>query len=431
MAGPCYRIGLLWRMAEVTLGRGLFRSIDLSKRTSTTELAALLHPMMQKQSGFHTHSHNNSTFFVQVPAEELWKGVVSVSNAGKKKGRGKRVGRKKATDLNKGQYLGTGKGNFVWPGLNVPIIKGREVLTLKQLPPDPKRSEEIIKLRDQMSRIRYTANPPLLRGWSGSRFPGQSVGPPDPVGDYTFEGFDSRVLEFKLVTNMTGTLGRKMSFSALVVTGNKNGLIGFGLGKAQLGKAAIRVAKNRAAQRLRFIPLYKNHTVYHNMFTQYHKSRVFIHKKEEGFGLRCHRALKTTCELIGIKDLHCKVEGSTKNVNAITNAFLDALINQETHSELADRMGYHVVEFRKERDNLPVVVASPSNGIAENSELKDEEEDLQVDFERLYYGGKCELKRRPKKWFFENTKSWKKKSAEMHAVRNQPQAQILRRAGLW
>lgn len=41
-----------------------------------------------------------------------------------------------------------------------------------------------------------------------------------------FEGFDTRVLEFKLVTNMTGTLGRKMRFSAFVVVGNKNGLAG-------------------------------------------------------------------------------------------------------------------------------------------------------------------------------------------------------------
>jgi len=47
-----------------------------------------------------------------------------------------------------------------------------------------------------------------------------------------------------------------------------------------------------------------------------------------GYGLRCHRALKTICELIGIKDLHCKVEGNTKNVKAITNAFFDALSNQ-------------------------------------------------------------------------------------------------------
>jgi len=49
---------------------------------------------------------------VTVSSELLWRGVTGVSNAGKKKGRGKRVGRKKATDLNRGQRLGVGKGMF-------------------------------------------------------------------------------------------------------------------------------------------------------------------------------------------------------------------------------------------------------------------------------------------------------------------------------
>ena len=43
-----------------------------------------------------------------VGADQLWEGVVAVSNAGRKRGRGKRVGRKKITDLNRGQMLGTG-----------------------------------------------------------------------------------------------------------------------------------------------------------------------------------------------------------------------------------------------------------------------------------------------------------------------------------
>jgi len=47
-----------------------------------------------------------------------------------------------------------------------------------------------------------------------------------------------------------------------------------------------------------------------------------------GYGLVCHRAMKTTAELMGIKDLHCKVEGSTGNVQAIIRAFFDALIHQ-------------------------------------------------------------------------------------------------------
>lgn len=110
---------------------------------------------------------------------------------------------------------------------------------------------------------------------------------------------------------------------------------------------------------------------------------------------------------------------------------LNFVVLQESHNELADRMGYHVVEFRKERDNLPVVIASPSSGVVREDELKDEEEDLEVEFDRLYYGGKCELQRPPRQWFYSKSRSWKKKKAEMHAIRNQPGAQILRRAGLW
>ena len=44
-----------------------------------------------------------------VPADKLWKGVTSVSNAGKKRGRGRAVGKKTAKNLNKGQIIGVGK----------------------------------------------------------------------------------------------------------------------------------------------------------------------------------------------------------------------------------------------------------------------------------------------------------------------------------
>lgn len=110
------------------------------------------------------------------------------------------------------------------------------------------------------------------------------------------------------------------------------------------------------------------------------------------------------------------------------------MCQQETHDELADRMGYHVVEFREERGNLPVVVASPSDGQVCDAQLKDEEEDLSVDFKRLYFGGRCELSKPRKLPFYafgSTAEAWKIKQAERHAVRNQPHAQIMRRAGLW
>lgn len=72
-----------------------------------------------------------------VPADHLWKGVTSVSNAGKKRGRGKGAGKKMIKDLNKGQVIGQGRVNVLWPGLNAPIIRGRELVQQQKMPEDP------------------------------------------------------------------------------------------------------------------------------------------------------------------------------------------------------------------------------------------------------------------------------------------------------
>lgn len=59
---------------------------------------------------------------------------------------------------------------------------------------------------------------------------------------------------------MTGNLGKKRTYSTFVITGNKNGLCGIAVGKAPEGRAALRLAKNRAGSKLMHIPLYNNHT---------------------------------------------------------------------------------------------------------------------------------------------------------------------------
>lgn len=63
--------------------------------------------------------------------------MTSVSNAGKKRGRGRSVWR--ARDLNRGQIIGVGKANIVWPGLSSPIIRGKELVQQIQLPEDLER----------------------------------------------------------------------------------------------------------------------------------------------------------------------------------------------------------------------------------------------------------------------------------------------------
>ncbi|KAL8608672.1 hypothetical protein ACOMHN_002901 [Nucella lapillus] len=360
--------------------------------------------------------------FGKVPASELWGGVFGVSNAGRKRGRAKKGS--KRMDLNRGQIIGLGKNNMVWPGLNSPVVKGREMMSIKSLPPDSERESKIREIRDRGSLFRKMKVPALQRGWTGAKRGGTSIGAPDPVGDYTFEGFDTRVLEFKLVTNMTGNLGRKQRFSSFVITGNKNGLAGFALAKAPNAVASLRKAKNMAAQRLRYIERYQDHTVCHNFFSKEKETAVYVYKAAKGKGLTCHRAIKTMCDVIGIEDLSAKVEGSTSNVQNITKAFFAGLQKQETHQELADRVKLNVVEFRPELENVPLVVARPQDGPTQEEGIKEEG----FNFETLYYGGKVPLYRPKRDPFYFKQRSWRIKKRFLMKMRNQKQAQLEREA---
>lgn len=111
----------------------------------------------------------------------MWKGATAVSNAGRKRGRTK--ARRPIRNLNKGQEIGVGKVNIVWPGLNSPVIRGKDIVLQQALPEDPEREKKIFKLRDSMLKRRRPKLSPLERGWSGGKPGGRSIGPPDPVGE--------------------------------------------------------------------------------------------------------------------------------------------------------------------------------------------------------------------------------------------------------
>ncbi|MPC88362.1 28S ribosomal protein S5, mitochondrial [Portunus trituberculatus] len=67
--------------------------------------------------------------------------------------------------------------------------------------------------------------------------------------------------------------------------------------------------------------------VLHDFFTQYGATKIYVKKMPEGYGLVCHRAIRTMCQVVGIKDIHAKVEG-TCNVQNMTKAFFLGLMNQ-------------------------------------------------------------------------------------------------------
>merc|ERR1719228_1779443 len=325
-------------------------------------------------------------------ADQLWKTMSGVSQQGKKRGRARNLMKKK--DLNRGQKVGFGKARGSWPGLTTKVLSGAGVdTTIKEIEPLDETQyqtylselEETKKNTGFRGRSRF--QDPLERGWSGGKPLGKKFGPPQPMNkDYSFDNFDSVLLEFKTVFKMTGNRGRVRRNSILMVTGNGQGAVGYTVSPGKYGnnQAALKKATNKAGLRLLYVDRYEDRTVYHDFFTQFGKTRIFVKQMTPGHGVVAHRAIRELCRLVGIKDLYAKVEGSM-NMQHIVKAFLLGLLRQKTHQALADEKRLHLVEMRKENDYFPRVVASPSDGIVRTKEEIGHNEIL--DFEMISFEG--------------------------------------------
>lgn len=117
-------------------------------------------------------------------AEHLWKSVLTVSNAGRKRGRAANL-KNKRKDFNKGQVYGIGKKNISWPGIHAPPTISAQKIEDYILPSDPERQNKIIKAREYYESLRKKKKKltPLERGWSGTKLHGRKIGPPEPVDD--------------------------------------------------------------------------------------------------------------------------------------------------------------------------------------------------------------------------------------------------------
>lgn len=266
-------------------------------------------------------------------------------------GRGTGRGRKKKINIAPNpENLFFGKAQMVWPGLTKPIKLGLQ---------DRKDKDDFeTELKYDQSKERGRLPGMNVRGWSGRAWPGKHVGPPQTCNGETLEDFDSIVIEVKR-TAVQKKLGKKRTVSAVVVTGNGNGAIGWAIGKAQNPVAAIRKARNKAANYLHYIPICDNHTIFHNLRTKYEATKIIFERRPAGHGLRCQRIIKAIAELAGIKDMRCKLVGSN-TPQRIVKATFQGLKSQESHGELANRTGKNVVEYRPEMGLRPVVVASPT-----------------------------------------------------------------------
>ena len=117
--------------------------------------------------------------------------------------------------------------------------------------------------------------------------------------------------------------GRRFRFNALVVVGNRNGMVGFGLGKAKEVPDAIKKAVDDAFKNVIKVNI-KGTTIAHDIEYKYNASRILLKPASEGTGVIAGGSARPVIELAGIKDILTKSLGSSNPYNVVRATF-DAL----------------------------------------------------------------------------------------------------------
>lgn len=131
--------------------------------------------------------------------------------------------------------------------------------------------------------------------------------------------------------------GRTFSFSAIVVVGNGNGIVGFGLGKAREVTEAIAKGVNDAKKSLVQIPMNKG-TVPHEQQASYGGAKVLIRPAAPGTGVLAGGAMRAVLEEAGIKDVLAKSKGSS-NPHNVVKATIQALLQMRDAYTIAKTRG--------------------------------------------------------------------------------------------
>ena len=146
--------------------------------------------------------------------------------------------------------------------------------------------------------------------------------------------YEERVVSIGRVTKVVKG-GRRFSFSALVVVGDKKGKVGFGTGKAGEVPDAIKKAIEDAKKNIIKVPM-SGTTIPHTVTGKYGAGKVFLRPAAEGTGVIAGGPVRAVIELAGIEDVLSKSLGSNTPINIVraTVEGLKSLRNVETVAEM-------------------------------------------------------------------------------------------------
>ncbi|OFX30134.1 MAG: 30S ribosomal protein S5 [Bacteroidetes bacterium GWA2_32_17] len=145
-----------------------------------------------------------------------------------------------------------------------------------------------------------------------------------------------RLVSINRVTKVTKG-GRHFSFAAIVVVGNENGIVGYGLGKANEVTTAIAKGVEDAKKNLIKVPIFKG-TIPHEQVSKYGGAQVFLKPASGGTGVKAGGAMRAVLESVGIKNVLAKSKGSS-NPHNLVKATMAALLELRDAYTVSNQRG--------------------------------------------------------------------------------------------
>lgn len=131
--------------------------------------------------------------------------------------------------------------------------------------------------------------------------------------------------------------GRIFSFAAVTVVGDGNGRIGIGRGKSREVPTAIQKSLENARKNMQTISLH-NGTLYYQLRAKHGATRVFMKPASEGTGIIAGGAMRSVCEVLGVKNILAKIIGSSNPGNVLL-ATIKALRSASSPEYIASKRG--------------------------------------------------------------------------------------------
>ena len=153
-----------------------------------------------------------------------------------------------------------------------------------------------------------------------------------------------RLVGVQRVTKVTKG-GRAFGFSAIVVVGDENGVVGHGLGKSKEVSEAIAKAVEDAKKNLVRIPL-NGTTLPHEQQGKFGGARVFLQPATEGTGVIAGGTVRAVLESVGIHNVLSKSQGSS-NPHNVVKATFDALLQLRSAKTVAEQRGISLEKLFK------------------------------------------------------------------------------------